>query len=68
MSCWLMPAWMRRYRALINSQGNLVEQCMNDPRSGDRNILAVSVKEQVALLIRLRDAGELTRAQPGRLF
>jgi len=53
---------MERYRALIHSEGRMVEECMN--RGGESDLVAYSVKRQVALLIALRDAGELVKVRP----
>lgn len=57
-----MPRWMERYRTLIHTEGNLAEHCMN--RGGEFDLVAYSVKRQVALLIALRDAGELKHSKP----
>jgi hypothetical protein len=53
---------MERYRTLIHTEGNLAEHCMN--RGGEFDLVAYSVKRQVALLIALRDAGELKHSKP----
>ena len=57
-----MPLWMRRYRVYFKTEGRLVEDCMN--RGGEQDRVAFSVKTQVALLIALRDAGELKAVNP----
>ena len=64
MPCWTMPGWMERYRLYLQTDGNGAEACMNDLRGGDRNALATSIKHQVALLIALREAGELAKVKP----
>ena len=64
MPCWVMPPWMERYRLYLQTEGNQVETCMNTFRGGAVPILSTSVKHQVALLIALREAGELRLTKP----
>ena len=59
--CWTMPSWMEPYRSLIRSEGEMVETMMNGTQ---RPVSQVQlVRSQVALLIALREAGELVSAQ-----
>lgn len=61
--CWRMPSWMERYRSLSMTDGELVEKWMNASGNDAR---IVGVKRQVALLIALREAGELAHSKPDR--
>ena len=56
-----MPGWMERYRPMIYAEGELIERWMNGRAVGSP--VAESVRRQVALLIALREAGELVSAQ-----
>lgn len=59
---WVMPVWMEQYRNRLADYGLGVEDLMNDHSSTTFNnayraLVCVGVKEQVALLTRLHDAG-----------
>ena len=64
MPCWVMPAWMERYRTCFQTGGHTVEEGMN--RNGrllsDR--WEASIKSQVAMLIALREQGALKDVKP----
>lgn len=65
---WTMPDWMKSYSDRIwNTSGNDIEEMVNDDTpvqvNAPRAVLAACVKSQVALLIRLREAG-LLRDKP----
>ena len=62
MPCWKIPVWMSRYRIFFKTEGRQVEDCMN--RGGEFDRVSFSVKAQVAMLIALREAGELRVAKP----
>ena len=53
---------MVRYRPYFKTEGRTVEDCIN--RGGEFDKIAYSVKNQVAFLIALREAGELRVAKP----
>ena len=64
MACtWTMPQWMEPYRALIATNGDSVEELMQDGTPWQTNairaIVAAGVKYQVGLLTRLHKAGSL---------
>ena len=62
MPCWKIPVWMIRYRVYFKTEGRTVEDCMN--RGGEQDKVACSVKAQVAMLLSLREAGELRKVKP----
>lgn len=60
---WEMPEWMERYRELIMTNGESVENLVNDESpwqvNAMRAIIAAGVKCQVGLLYRLHAAKQL---------
>jgi len=61
---WTMPTWMEPYRELItDTGGNDVEELIDDTTTIQVNalraVLAVSVKAQVRLLLRLHEVDRL---------
>lgn len=63
MPCWVMPAWMERYRTCFQTSGITVEEGMNRPTLGaDSRVDAI--KQQVAMLIALREQGALKHVRP----
>ena len=54
-----MPAWMERYRTCFQTGGMTVEEGMNRfPQSSS------AIKQQVAMLIALREQGALKHVRP----
>lgn len=52
-----MPAWMERYRTCFQTGGMTVEEGMNRSE-------AHAIKQQVAMLIALREQGALKHVRP----
>ena len=65
MPCWVMPDWMERYRTCFQTGGCTVEEGMNrlmpPGRDGSQ---AHTIKQQVAMLIALREQGALKHVKP----